>query len=226
MRTNNWSGEATTNQQPEARSAEPMPNIHPCFNQILGRRDKEAMLQQHSRVIWLTGLSGSGKSTIACGLERELAQQGFFTQVLDGDNIRTGINNNLGFSDADRYENIRRISEVSKLFLDCGVICINSFVSPTRKIRRVAHDIIGRENLIEIYVEASLETCEKRDTKGLYKKARAGKIKDFTGIDSPFEPPENPDIVLNTERHTVEECVEMCVEYVVEEVRWRVEGRG
>ena len=203
-----------------------MSNIHPCFNQILGRRDKEAMLQQHSRVIWLTGLSGSGKSTIACGLERELAQQGFFTQVLDGDNIRTGINNNLGFSDADRYENIRRISEVSKLFLDCGVICINSFVSPTREIRRVAHDIIGRENLIEVYVEASLETCEKRDTKGLYKKALAGKIKDFTGIDSPFEPPENPDIVLNTERHTVEECVEMCVEYVVEEVRWRVEGRG
>ena len=203
-----------------------MSNIHPCFNQILGRRDKEAMLQQHSRVIWLSGLSGSGKSTIACGLERELAQQGFFTQVLDGDNIRTGINNNLGFSDADRYENIRRISEVSKLFLDCGVICINSFVSPTREIRRVAHEIIGRENLIEVYVEASLETCEKRDTKGLYKKARAGKIKDFTGIDSPFEPPENPDIVLNTERHTVEECVEMCMEYVVEEVRWRVEGRG
>ena len=203
-----------------------MSDIHPCFNQLLGRRDKEAMLKQHARVIWFTGLSGSGKSTIACGLERELAQQGFFTQVLDGDNIRTGINNNLGFSDEDRLENIRRISEVSKLFLDCGVICINSFVSPTREIRRVAHDIIGRENLIEVYVKASLETCEKRDTKGLYRKARAGKIKDFTGIDSPFEAPENPDIILDTERHSVEECVRRCVEVVVPVVSWKVEDRG
>ena len=177
------------------------------------------MLNQRARVIWLTGLSGSGKRTIAHELEKALVAKGFFTQLLDGDNVRAGINNNLGFSEADRRENIRRIAEVSKLFIDCGIICINSFISPTEAIRQLAYDIIGRDDVIEIFVNAPLETCEQRDTKGLYKKARAGLIKDFTGISSPFEPPEHPDLTLDTGSMTVEECVEACVGVVMAAVR-------
>lgn len=190
-------------------------NIHACFDRMLGRTEKEHILGQHARVIWLTGLSGSGKSTIAFGLEKELVARGFFTQILDGDNIRSGINNNLSFSDEDRRENIRRISEVSKLFLNCGIICINSFISPTKDIRNMARDIIGEDNMIEVYVKAPLEVCEQRDTKGLYKKARAGEIKDFTGIDSPYEAPEDPDITLNTENTPVEECVKQCIHHIL-----------
>ena len=196
-----------------------MSNIHANFDQILGREDKERLLKQRARVVWLTGLSGSGKSTIACGLEKELAKKGFLTQVLDGDNIRTGINNNLGFSNEDRLENIRRIAEVSKLFLNCGIICINSFISPTIAIRNMAYNIIGRHNLIEIHVKATLDTCEQRDPKGLYKKARAGQIREFTGIDSPYEAPESPDITLDTDRMPVEECVALCLEKVLPAVR-------
>ncbi len=173
------------------------------------------MLNQRARVIWLTGLSGSGKSTIAHELEKALAAKGFFTQLLDGDNIRAGINNNLGFSEADRRENIRRIAEVSKLFLNCGIICINSFISPTKAIRQMAYDIIGRNDVIEIHVNAPLETCEQRDTKGLYKKARAGLIKDFTGISSPYEAPESPDVMLDSGKMSVEECVEKCMRMVL-----------
>ncbi len=187
-------------------------HIYACFDGILGRAEKERMLKQHARVVWLTGLSGSGKSTIARLLEKALAGKGFFTQVLDGDNIRSGINNNLGFSDKERMENIRRISEVSKLFLNCGIICINSFISPTEAIRKMASDIIGPENLILVHVDASLATCEQRDTKGLYEKARKGEIKDFTGIDSVYEKPENPDITLNTERLSAEESVEIVLQ--------------
>ncbi len=146
----------------------------------------------------MTGLSGSGKTTVGLNIEMELNKRGFLTQILDGDNIRSGINNNLGFSEEDRYENIRRISEVSKLFLNCGIICINSFISPTKEIRDMAKDIIGEENFIEVYVNAPIEVCEKRDVKGLYKKARKGEIKNFTGIDSPFDCPLNPDIELKT----------------------------
>lgn len=182
-------------------------NIFPIFDQIVGRKEKELLLNQTAKVIWMTGLSGSGKSTIAIALEKELAQKGFLTQVLDGDNIRTGINNNLGFSDADRTENIRRIAEVSKLFVNCGVITINCFVSPTNAIRNAAEEIIGAENFVEVFIDTPLEICEQRDVKGLYKKARAGEIKDFTGINAPFETPKNPTIVVKTANKTVEESV-------------------
>lgn len=182
-------------------------NIFPIFDQIVGRKEKEQLLNQTAKVIWMTGLSGSGKSTIAIALEKELAQKGFLTQVLDGDNIRIGINNNLGFSDADRTENIRRIAEVSKLFVNCGVITINCFVSPTNAIRNAAKEIIGGADFIEVFIDTPIEICEQRDVKGLYKKARAGEIKDFTGINAPFEAPENATIVVKTANKTVEESV-------------------
>ena len=182
-------------------------NIFPIFDQIVGRKEKEQLLNQTAKVIWMTGLSGSGKSTIAIALEKELVQKGFLTQVLDGDNIRTGINNNLGFSDADRTENIRRIAEVSKLFVNCGVITINCFVSPTNAIRNAAKEIIGKEDFVEVFIDTPIEICEQRDVKGLYKKARAGEIKDFTGINAPFEVPENATIVVKTANKTVEASV-------------------
>ncbi|MDT8411762.1 MAG: adenylyl-sulfate kinase [Vicingaceae bacterium] len=182
-------------------------NIFPIFDQIVGRKEKEQLLNQTAKVIWMTGLSGSGKSTIAIALEKELAQKGFLTQVLDGDNIRTGINNNLGFSDADRTENIRRIAEVSKLFVNCGIITINCFVSPTNAIRNAAKEIIGAADFIEVFIDTPIEICEQRDVKGLYKKARAGEIKDFTGINAPFEAPENATVVVKTANKTVEESV-------------------
>jgi adenylylsulfate kinase len=196
-------------------------NIFTVFDQILGRSEKERLLKQQSRVIWMTGLSGSGKTTIARGIELELNRRLFLTQILDGDNIRAGINNNLGFSQEDRFENIRRIAEVSKLLLNCGIICINSFISPTQKIRQIAYDIIGRENIIEIFVNAPLEICEQRDTKGLYQKAREGKIKNFTGIDSPFDHPENPDIILETDKLTIEDSLARCLKYILPVVTYR-----
>lgn len=182
-------------------------NIHPVFDRLLQRSDKEHLLKQRAKVIWLTGLSGSGKTTLAIGLERALHEAGFLTQVLDGDNIRTGINANLGFSDADRTENIRRIAEVSKLFLNAGVITINCFVSPAKAMRELAREITGADDFIEVYVNAPLETCEQRDVKGLYAKARKGEITDFTGVHSPFEAPEHPAIEIRTDRQTVNESV-------------------
>ena len=196
-------------------------NIHPVFSQILNRSDKEKLLNQHARVIWLTGLSGSGKTTIARNIEMELNKRGFLTQVLDGDNVRTGINNNLGFSGDDRFENIRRISEVSKLFLNCGIICINGFISPTREIRHMAMEIIGKENFIEVFINAPIEVCEKRDIKGLYQKAREGKIKNFTGIDAPFEAPEHPDIELKTDKLSIEESVAKSLEVILPIIEYR-----
>ncbi|OFY49536.1 MAG: adenylyl-sulfate kinase [Bacteroidetes bacterium GWF2_41_31] len=196
-------------------------NKHPTFNQILDRQAKERLLRQNSRVIWLTGLSGAGKTTIARQFEIELNKMGYLTQILDGDNVRTGINNNLGFSEDDRFENIRRIAEVSKLFLDCGIICINSFISPTKKIRQMARDIIGSENFIEVYVNASLAVCEKRDTKGLYQKARAGEIRNFTGIGAPFEPPEHPDIELKTDTPTIAESVAQGLEIILPLIQYK-----
>lgn len=190
-------------------------NIHPVFDRILQRKDKESLLQQKSLVIWFTGLSGSGKTTIAIGLERELNKKGILTQILDGDNVRTGINNNLGFSEEDRAENIRRIAEVSKLFLNAGVVTINCFVSPTIAIRENAKKIIGEENFLEIFVNTPFEVCEQRDVKGLYKKARAGEIKNFTGLDAPFESPKNPFLDLLTEGRTVEETVEEAVNKII-----------
>lgn len=182
-------------------------HIHPIFEQLMQRGEKENFLNQNAKIIWLTGLSGSGKSTIAKGLESVFFNKGYFVQVLDGDNIRMGISNNLGFSEADREENIRRISEVSKLFLDAGIITICSFVSPTKKIREIPRQIIGTEDFLEIYVNAPLSVCESRDVKGLYEKARKGEIKDFTGISSPFEEPENPNFVAHTSDKTIEETV-------------------
>jgi len=196
-------------------------NIHPVFDKILNRPDKEKLLKQHSRVIWLTGLSGSGKTTVGRHIEMELNRRGYLTQVLDGDNIRTGINNNLGFTGDDRYENIRRIAEVSKLFMNCGIICINSFISPTRKIRQMAKEIIGNENFIEVYINAPLEVCESRDVKGLYQKAREGKIKNFTGIDAPFEAPVNPDIELKTAELAVEESTKKALDYILPIVNYK-----
>lgn len=196
-------------------------NIHPVFGQILNRSDKEKLLNQKAKVIWMTGLSGSGKTTIAKNIEIQLNSRGYLTQVLDGDNVRTGINNNLGFSDEDRVENIRRISEVSKLFLNCGIICINAFISPTKKIRYMAKDIIGEGDFIEVYVNAPLEVCENRDLKGLYKKARAGKIKDFTGIDAPFDVPEKPDIEINTAELSIEDSIKKCLEVILPRIEYK-----
>ncbi|MFO8087942.1 MAG: adenylyl-sulfate kinase [Bacteroidales bacterium] len=194
-------------------------NIY-VYKKILQREDKESLLQQQATAIWLTGLSGSGKSTIAASLERALSKRNFLTQVLDGDNIRAGINNNLGFSDKDRTENIRRIAEVNKLFVNCGIITINSFISPTKEIRKMAREIIGTDNFVEIYVNAPLEVCEQRDTKGLYKKARRGEIKNFTGIDSPFEPPESPDIELKTHIESIEESIDKALRVILPEITY------
>ena len=178
-------------------------NIYPIFNQIISKREKENRLKQNAKCIWLTGLSGSGKTTLALKLEKTLFKQGFLVQILDGDNIRTGISNNLDFSENDRLENIRRIAEVSKLFVNCGIITINCFVSPSNKIRSQAKKIIGDENFIGIYINADLSTCEKRDTKGLYKKARKGEIKNFTGISSKFEKPDKSYIEINTTNNSI-----------------------
>jgi adenylylsulfate kinase len=195
-----------------------MVNIHPIFDRLLTRADKERFLNQKSKVLWFTGLSGSGKSTIAEALEKLLFSQGYFTQVLDGDNTRMGINKNLGFSLEDRQENIRRIAEISKLYINSGIICLNSFVSPTKNIRSLAKEIIGENDFIEIFINTPLEMCESRDVKGLYKKARAGEIKSFTGIDSPFEAPENPDIEIFTEHQTVETSVKEVFEKVISKI--------
>jgi len=181
--------------------------IHPIFDLILKRGDKERLLNQHSVVLWITGLSGSGKSTIARFLEIELHKRNYLTKLLDGDNVRAGINNNLGFSEVDRAENIRRIAEVSKLFVQGGVILIDCFISPTHEIRNTARQIIGENDFFEIYINTPLEECERRDTKGLYAKARAGIIKNFTGIDSPYEEPLNPDVEIKTMEMSIEEAV-------------------
>ena len=189
-----------------------MSNIFPT-DKILQRADKEQLLKQKGIAIWFTGLSGSGKTTIAIALEKELHGKGLLTQILDGDNVRTGINNNLGFSDSDRIENIRRIAEVTKLFVNSGVITICCFVSPTEEIRTIAKNIIGKADFIEVFVNTSLEVCEKRDVKGLYAKARKGEIKDFTGITAPFEAPINPEIEL-TDALSIEQSVKKILDKI------------
>ena len=179
-------------------------NIYRVFNQILSKEEKEERLKQNAKCIWLTGLSGSGKTTIAIELERKLFDMGYFVQILDGDNIRSGISNNLDFSNSDRFENIRRISEVSKLFVNSGIITINCFVSPTKEIRSEARKIIGKDNFVGIFVNTDIEICEERDTKGLYKKARKGEIKNFTGISSKFERPDSTFFEIDATKNIVE----------------------
>ena len=192
-------------------------NIHPTFGQLLDREAKEALLNQRGLVVWLYGLSGSGKSTLATALERRLHQEGVFTQVLDGDNIRTGLNNNLGFSDEDRSENIRRIAEVAKLFASAGVVTITSFICPRNELRTLAREIVGKADFFEVYVECSFETCEQRDVKGLYAKAKAGQVQNFTGRDSSFEAPEPrdaADLILNTDNQAEGESLEQLYQAV------------
>ena len=186
----------------------PPQNIHPTFGQLHGSEAKEALLKQRGLVIWLYGLSGSGKSTLANALERRLYGEDVFTQVLDGDNIRTGLNSNLGFSDEDRRENIRRVAEVAKLLAGAGVVTIASFICPRNELRAMARGIIGQADFLEVYIECSFETCEQRDVKGLYAKAKAGGVKQFTGRDSAFEPPEAADLILNTEKRGEGESLE------------------
>lgn len=189
-------------------------NIYPIFEKMLQRKDREALLKQKGIMIWFTGLSGSGKSTLAIALEGELYKQGILCRILDGDNIRSGINNNLGFSEADRTENIRRIAEVSKLFVDCGIVTIAAFISPTHAIRQMASEIIGEDDFLEVYVSTPIEECERRDVKGLYAKARRGEIKEFTGISSPFEAPEHPFISIDTSRQSLADSVKVLLEAV------------
>ena len=193
-------------------------NIFPIFEDILQRKDKEDLLNQNSKVVWMTGLSGSGKTTIAKKVERYLHSKKILNQLLDGDNIRVGISNNLSFSNNHRLENIRRIAEVSKLFLNCGIVTLNCFVSPTIEMRKIAKNIIGEDDFIEIYIKASVETCEKRDVKGLYKKARKGKIKDFTGVNSPFEAPENPALIINTSKLSIEKSAQKVLDYILPKI--------
>lgn len=194
-------------------------NIYPIFDRMLGREDKEALLKQRSVMVWFTGLSGSGKSTIAIALERELHKRGLLCRILDGDNIRSGINNNLGFSPEDRVENIRRIAEVSKLFIDTGVITIAAFISPNNDLREMASSIIGKENFLEVYVNTPIEECERRDVKGLYAKSRRGEIKDFTGVSAPFEAPEHPALSLDTSVLSLEESVNKLLELILPRVK-------
>ena len=178
-------------------------------NNSVQRIDKERLLNQKGIALWFTGLSGSGKTTIGNALEKRLIESGLLTQLLDGDIVRMGINSNVGFSNEDRKENIRRIAEVAKLFVNCGVITICCFVSPTEEIRRIARNIIGAEDFAEIFVSTPLDVCEQRDIKGLYAKARTGELKDFTGVSAPFEAPANTLLTLNTDELSVEECVQM-----------------
>lgn len=185
-------------------------NIYPIT--ILSREDKEQLLHQRGIMIWMTGLSGSGKSTVAIGVERELQKRGILCRILDGDNIRAGINSNLGFSAEDRKENIRRIAEIGKLFVDTGIVTIACFVSPTHELRQMAREIIGPDDFREVYIATPLEECERRDVKGLYARARKGEVKDFTGISAPFEAPENPDLRLDTSQMTLKDEVEAVVE--------------
>ena len=194
-------------------------HIYPIFDRMLQRNDREKLLGQKGIMLWFTGLSGSGKSTLAIALERELYNSGILCRILDGDNIRTGINNNLGFTEADRVENIRRIAEVAKLFVDCGGVTIAAFISPTEQIRQMAADIIGKDDFFEIYVNTPLEVCEERDVKGLYKKARQGEIKNFTGISAPFEAPLNPAITIDTSACSLEESINLLKKIIIPQIK-------
>ncbi len=195
-------------------------NLHTVFDELLNRKDKEELLNQRGIVIWLTGLSGSGKTTIANHLERRLNSEGIITKLLDGDNIRTGVGNNLGFSTVDREENIRRIAEVAKLFMNTGIVTICSFISPTKEIRAKARAIIGTVDFHEVFINTPLEICEKRDVKGLYQKARAGEITNFTGIGAPYEYPDNDYIEIVTNNKTIDDSVTSLYRHIIEKIKW------
>ena len=188
-------------------------NIVWHFHHVI-KKDRLTQKKQHPFILWFTGLSGSGKSTIAGAVERRLFEMGCHTYLLDGDNIRHGLNKDLDLSDGDRIENIRRIGEVSNLFLDAGLIVLTAFISPFRSDRRVVRDLVSENEFIEVYVDTPLATCEQRDPKGLYRKARKGEIKNFTGIDSTYEVPEAPEIVINTAESGIEECVDKIIEFL------------
>ena len=192
-----------------------MEHIYPIFDKMLSRQDKEQLLGQRGVMIWFTGLSGSGKSTVALGVERELHKRGVLCRILDGDNIRSGINKNLGFTAEDRKENIRRIAEVGKLFVDTGIVTLAAFISPTNESRQMAAEIIGQNDFKEVYISTPLEICEKRDVKGLYARARRGEIQNFTGISAPFEVPEHPALSLDTSVLSLEESVHKVLELIL-----------
>ena len=191
-------------------------NIYPIYDRMLGRSAKEELLGQRGILVWFTGLSGSGKSTVALGVERELHAKGILCRILDGDNIREGINNNLGFSAEDRKENIRRIAEIGKLFVHTGVVTLACFVSPTREIRQMAREIVGADDFLEVFVSTPIEECERRDVKGLYARARRGEVKDFTGISAPFEVPESPDLDIDTSVLSLEDSVNAVLSLIME----------
>jgi adenylylsulfate kinase len=195
-------------------------NIHTVFDKIKDRKAKEIYLKQRAKVIWFTGLSGSGKTTLASLLEKRLFELNYFCQILDGDNVRSGINKNLKFTDEDRIENIRRIAEVSKLFMNCGIILLCSFISPTNEIRQMAKEIVGEEDFLEVFIDTPLEVCESRDPKGLYKKARAGEIKNFTGISAPFEAPEAPFLQVDNTDPDISNTIREMLLKILPEIRF------
>jgi len=194
-------------------------HLYPITTKV-SRDQREELLSQRARLIWFTGLSGSGKSTLAVQLEAQLFAQGYKTYLLDGDNIRTGLNKDLTFTDEGRVENIRRIGEVCKLFLDAGVIVLSAFISPFRADREQVKNIVGAENFVEVFVDAPLEVCEQRDVKGLYKKARAGEVKNFTGIDSPYEAPQHPDVHIPTHQLAIEQSIEKLLNDLLPRIAW------
>ena len=200
-------------------------NIYPIFTQMQTREEKERLLGQRGITLWFTGLSGSGKSTVAIALEKKLSSEGVLCRIIDGDNVRCGLNAGLGFSPQDRKENIRRIAEVCKLFTQTGIVTLATFISPTREIRGMARDIIGEEDFMEVFIATPLEECEKRDVKGLYARARKGEIKEFTGISSPFEEPEDPAVRVDTSRLSLEESVRRIAAAVMPRIRTGAEGK-
>lgn len=200
-------------------------NIYPIFTQMQTREEKERLLGQRGITLWFTGLSGSGKSTVAIALEKKLSSEGVLCRIIDGDNVRCGLNAGLGFSPQDRKENIRRIAEVCKLFTQTGIVTLATFISPTREIRGMARDIIGEEDFMEVFIATPLEECEKRDVKGLYARARKGEIKEFTGISAPFEEPEDPAVRIDTSRLSLEESVRRIAAAVMPRIRTGAEGK-
>lgn len=190
--------------------------VRPEFK--LSKQDRQTLKKHNSFLIWFTGLSGAGKSTLSNAVEVRLHEMGIHTYPLDGDNIRDGINRNLTFSAEDREENIRRVAEIAKLFVDAGIVVLGSFISPFSKSREEIRKIVGSDNFVEVFLNTSLEECERRDVKGLYKKARSGEIINFTGISSPYEIPENPDIEIRTEELSVEAAAEMVVDFITKKL--------